>query len=229
MASGGALVRLNEDGPSVPRALAFSPNGKGLASGMLDGTVLIWYVKQDFTEEKQDHPPAPEDFEAFWSDLADEDARKAHHAMWKLAGAGERVMEFVKQRLEAPAGIEEKAARLVADLDSDEFTVREKAEKELERLGPFAEQALKKVITKSVSAEMQMRADRLVKALDRGIAIPSGEGLRRIRSVWLLEQIGTKPARDVLEHLARTSPSTREARLAREAAARLDSQRPDGR
>jgi hypothetical protein len=51
---------------------------------------------------------------------------------------------------------------LIRDLDSDEFTVREKASKELEHLGSDALPALRQVLKEGPSAETRHRVARLL-------------------------------------------------------------------
>ena len=48
----------------------------------------------------------------------------------------------------------------LADLDSDQFTVREKATRKLEEMGEAAESALRKVLASKPSLELHLRADR---------------------------------------------------------------------
>jgi hypothetical protein len=106
--------------------------------------------------------------------------------------------------------------RWVAELDDDEFTVREKASKGLERAGEAARAALEKALKESTSAEVKRRAEWLLAKLDEGL--PGADELRELRGLEALEMIGTPDAREVIEGLAKGEPG---ARLTREAKAAL--------
>jgi hypothetical protein len=98
------------------------------------------------------------------------------------------------------------------DLASDEFAVREKATKELKRLGKAAEPALREALGKGPSLEVRKRAEEILEAIKN--AAPEPEALRGPRAVEVLERAGTAEARKVLEALAGGDP---EAALTREA------------
>src|SRR5204863_9593567 len=101
------------------------------------------------------------------------------------------------------------AKRLTAylrDLDSDQFTVREKAKQELEKLGEAAEPALRRVLEAQPSAEVRRQVMQL---LDR---LGGPDRLRRSRTLEVLEWIGTAEARKVLEALADGAPDAWQTR-----------------
>ncbi len=99
----------------------------------------------------------------------------------------------------------EAISKLVDDLDSDTFAVRQKANKELEKLGWQARPALEKMLAKPPSAEAQSRAKKLVEQLDGPVTLP--DELRMLRAVELLERIALEriaavEARELLGRLA---------------------------
>jgi hypothetical protein len=107
-------------------------------------------------------------------------------------------------------------AKWVADLDADEFDVREKATQELAKLGPAAGPALKKALEGAVSAEVRKRLESLLAKLSpQG---PNDEPVRHDRLLELLERTEGAEARKLLEELAAGAP---EARLTRQAKAAL--------
>jgi hypothetical protein len=109
-------------------------------------------------------------------------------------------------------------ALLVADLDSDQFSVRERASAELERLGESAKPALRRALTGAVSAEVRRR---LKIVLDR-LEVWSGERLRTERALEALERIGTTEAQAVLAKLALESSDTRTGTAAHDTLQRME-------
>jgi hypothetical protein len=104
---------------------------------------------------------------------------------------------------------------LLLDLDDRRFAVRQKASAELTRLGEAALPALKLALAGDVSLEARRRGQRIVDEL----TTPSGDRLRGLRAVEVLENIGTQQARALLQKLATGAP---EARLTLEARASLE-------
>jgi hypothetical protein len=161
-----------------------------------------------------------------WADLASDDAERAYQALWAFVAAPGQAVPFLRERLHAVAPVEAQGiARRIAELDSDEFAVREKAMDELDKLGQLAESALRTALANHPSPELRRRAKALlarIKAATRSLA---PERLRALRSVEVLERIGTVEARQVLKTLASGAP---EAELTRDSKASLDrlTQRP---
>jgi hypothetical protein len=117
--------------------LVYLPNGKAIATGMSDGGVLIWDVSPPKRPEKAGAKTDPETpLERMWSELAGADARQAYRASTMMADSPERALPVLEKRLNAAAEVDPKLLKLLlADLDSDQFTTRDKAAKELAKLG----------------------------------------------------------------------------------------------
>src|SRR5262249_6103905 len=117
------------DAPGAPAqapvsTLAFLPDGRGVVTGLLDGTILVC----DLTPEAA---PA-RGLEGLWADLAGEDARTAYRAVHGLAAVPARAVAYLKDRLRPVPEVEpQRVRRLLADLDSNTFAAREAAAKEL--------------------------------------------------------------------------------------------------
>jgi hypothetical protein len=151
-----------------------------------------------------------------WEDLVDEDAIKAYQAIITLAATPRVSLAMIKAHLH-PAILPDspEVARLLADLDSDQFDKREKADKALEKLGDSVEPALLEALKNQPSPEMKRRLEEL---LDKARSWPPGF-LRKWRALEVLERIGTTEAQELLKHLSEGAPA---ARLTREARASLD-------
>jgi hypothetical protein len=127
---------------------------------------------------------------------------------------------FLRKRLPPVGGdLQKRLARLVADLGSDTFAVRQRATQELERLGEVAMPVLLKVRDDPPSLEVRQRVERLLRQLEA--ETPPPEMLRLLRALAVLEYSGTSEARQVLEVLAGGEPETRLVRQARACVERL--------
>lgn len=195
--------------------LAFTPDGRMLISGGDDTTVLFWDVAEFTQRSRPVERLTPAEWNTLWADLGGADAGKAHRALARLSAAPAVTVSSLRERLK-PAQVPDAArlAQLVRDLDAEEFTVREKASKELERMGDEAAPALE-AAQANASPESRRRCDELLKKL----IVPSGELLRELRALEVLERIGTPEAHTVLEAVAKGDPK---ARLTREAKATLN-------
>jgi WD40 repeat protein len=189
-----------------PTCLVFSPAGRLLASGSTDVTVLLW----DLTGRMQNGklPPlklSPAECRALWDDLAGQDVSKARLALWKFVAAGNDSVAFLRTGLHPAAcpASTEAITRLVADLDNPQFAVRGKAKAQLAQLAELAEPALLEAQKKHPSLELRQRIDELLKVIVDERSRPSGDRLRALRAVEILEQIHTPAARQLLQTLAR--------------------------
>src|SRR5262249_42539030 len=106
--------------------------------------------------------------------------------------------------------------RWIADLDSDEYSVRQTARKELAALGEQAGPLLRERRAAKPSPEGPKH---LEAPLSQMKVLHAGEIVRSVRAVVALEQIATPVARRLLERLAQGAP---EARLTREAKSSLE-------
>jgi WD40 repeat protein len=212
-------------------AVAFAADGRTLATGGLDGTVLLWDLGTLRKPARQDRPDAlpPRDLEVLWSDLAGEGAARAYRAVGTLAATPAAVPLLVDRlRREARAESErrQRIPRLLADLDSDSFPVRRSAAAELSGLADLPEPLLRQTLAHQPSAEVRRQVERLLENRD-GVP-PSAETLRVLRAVEVLERLATPEARQALQVLAEGAPEARLTREAKAALARLSKRPPAG-
>jgi RNA polymerase sigma factor (sigma-70 family) len=221
-ASGKEVGRLaGHQGPID--TLEFAPDGRTLTTGSRDTTGLVWDVTRFAKRGKS--PTAPLDVEARWKDLAGDDAARAYDALNALVADPAAAVAYLKSHLYAATAPDaDKIAKLVADLDGDQFAARKKAAEELEKLAESAAPLLRKALAANPSAEVKKRLeDLLAKATSM---TPGGDSLRSLRAVEALETIATPEARQLLRKIAAGAP---EARLTREARAALERLGPQPR
>jgi RNA polymerase sigma factor (sigma-70 family) len=229
-ASGQERARFTGHGGDVA-ALAFAPDGRRLASGSRDTTVLVWDVTGGL-EDGRLRPASlsARELEKRWDDLGSDDAVRAGRAVWALAADPEQAVSELGERLRTSAADARarvgQIPQLLRDLDDDAFPVREKAKAELTRLGAAAEPALRAALAKATSPEVRRSLEQLVKSAEAERDAPSGETLRGVRALEVLEQVGTRAACEALKAVTTDAAG---AYLAQEARAALDRLERTGR
>jgi RNA polymerase sigma factor (sigma-70 family) len=198
-------------------SLAFSADGRRLVSGGEDTLGLVWDVLGlARTGRASAADLSAKELSTLWAELASPDAARGHAAMGELASRPRQAAALLRERLRPAAEVApERLARLVADLGSETFAVRQKAARELEQLGDLAEPALRRLAEEGRSLEARRRAGQLLEKLRFAV---SPAGLRQSRAIEVLEGLATPDARRLLERLA---GGVAWARLTREAGAAL--------
>lgn len=169
---------------------------------------------------------APPDLGAIWKDLTqndDEGTKQAWQGMRAMIQAPQSAVPFLKERVKPiPQPDQQRIAQCLTDLDSKNFKTREKAMKELEAFGQLAVPALdRKLEDKDLSLEARKRTEALATKLNRTVL--TGDELRALRAVEILEGIGTAEAQAVLKDLASGGEGATLTEQARKALARLTS------
>ncbi|HEY7429034.1 MAG TPA: hypothetical protein VH682_32685, partial [Gemmataceae bacterium] len=205
-------------------ALAFAADGRRLLSGCRDTTALVW--------DLAGHSPATltaAELETLWADLASADAARAYWAMHQLAAAPQSSLPFLRKRLQPVAPVDERrVARLIADLNSEDFAVRQKATATLRELADQPLASYRKALEGKPSLETRRRLEDLLEKASSAWWDVSGERLRSLRAVEALELAGTKEAREILTLLAGGAPAARLSEQAKAALHRLASRERNG-
>ncbi len=218
----GRLVREAEGHSGWVWGLAVSPDEKTLASCSVDTRLLCWDLGGLGRPAGKQGRLSARQLESHFAELASSDAGTAYRAVCALASDPTNSLPLLQKRLTGTPGKGPSAgdlARMIRDLDSDEWPVREKASAELEKVGARAVPLLQKTLLRPPSLEVRKRVERLLRKLDP-TEMPAEE-LVALRGVQTLEYMGTPEARKLLERLARGGSGLRLTEEASDALRRL--------
>jgi WD40 repeat protein len=196
------------------RALAFSPDGRQLASaGKGDFSIMIW----DVTGLRTKGTAPAGDLSTSWERLADS-AEESHPAIWQMVAAGDTAVRFLSARLRPVTEMDAKlVTKSVSELDSDRFSIREEAMRAIAGYQDQAVVALRQALAGRPSLEARRRLERLLERTE-----PTYRDRRReLRALAVLEYVGSPLAREVLRTLATGAPDARLTKEVQRAAERL--------
>jgi hypothetical protein len=186
------------------RSLAFGADMATLFAGGSDGTVLIWDLSQHIRKARQAAELSTADVKRLWTEMADPITIKAYRAVGTLVTAPTETVDLFREKVRpVPKATAAEIDKLIADLDNDDFDTRDKASRELRRIGVQAKAALQKNLENSKSREQHRRVEQLLAEVKERETTPSLDELRELRAVEVLEAIGTAPAWSILESLAK--------------------------
>ena len=202
-------------------SLAFAPDNKTIVTGSADTSALVWaggrFIKKPAVQAVE---LEAKQLETLWEELAGEPT-KAYQARVTLATAPTQTLALLEGKVKPTAGVDPKQIeKLIAELESNQFEVREKAATALEKLGELAQPTLQKLLDNQPSLETRQRVDRILEQLTTGQA-PPPEVLRNLRAVQLLEQMGSAEAKQLLRTLANGAAGDKLTRGAESALKRL--------
>src|SRR5262249_49800187 len=144
-------------------SFAFSPDGKTLATGGSDSTILLWRVSDIYAG---DADAKNANLETLWADLGSDDLTKAYRAIGMLANRAKDSLPLLRERVRPKVPSKaEVIARLLEELDNENFAVRERASKELGPLADVARATLEKVLANPPSLEVGRRVSRILDSL----------------------------------------------------------------
>jgi hypothetical protein len=199
---------------SVVTCLGFAQEGLHLVTGSQNSTVLVWAlnatgkVKLGDTEKSR-----------AWQLLANDDAARAFETMRRLLADPDGAVRLLHEQLKpTPAPDASIVQKRIRDLDSTNFTTRQKAQDALIEMGEPIRLAVEKAAAdRDASSELRQRADAILQRIDQ--ASPTSDRLRELRALELLERIASPAACVLLRSLAQGAPG---AALTRDAQASLD-------
>jgi len=180
-------------------SVAFSPHGLQLACGLEDTTGLVW----DLIAKSLGPGPRKEgaELKRLWNDLVGADAAVAFRAACTLIATPKQAVPFLQEHVYPATPADSKRIdQLIADLGSGRFATRQAAMGELEKLGREAETALRRTLKGDPELEVRQRIDQLLTKLSKRPL--SAHDVRVLRSLFVLERVGTPQARGALEALS---------------------------
>jgi RNA polymerase sigma factor (sigma-70 family) len=221
VATGKERLRLTGHKPGEIGCATLSPDGRLLASGGYDSQILVWDLTGRMPDGKwRTMRQTPEQLQRAWEALAGPEAGPAWTAAWSLAADPEGTTALLRDRLRPVPRLEvARVRRLVGQLASDEFDVRNRAEHELEELGEGVLPELRMALAGAMDLEAQARLRRLIERLDP--SVPFSRVLQALRAIEVLEWVGTPEARQLLQRLAEGAEEAQVTRAARASCQRL--------
>jgi WD40 repeat protein len=202
---------------STVSGLAFSPDGKALASTSHDATALVWDLYRPSLPGRQ---VVGKELESLWERLAERDPVAAGAAICRLVHAPEQAVAFLKTKVQpVPRLSNEQIVQLVAKLASPTYKIREQATRELRLLEDAARPILQQELRRARQLETARRLEKLLEELRGYFSDP--QRLRQVRALEVLERIGSKQARAVLRLLAAGAPGSLRTQMSADGLQRL--------
>lgn len=203
------------------QTLSWTADGKQLISGSEDTSALVWDVAPLLQSHRTRYPSLEDGrVEGMWNALTGDDSARVYLASLRLMGSPRQVVPFLRDRVRpVQAPDPAKLTQLLTDLDSKQFTARQKASDELEKLGELAIHSVNQALAAKPSLERQQRLERVRERLVAAMNL-TAEQRQALRTVEVLERIGTTEAREVLRSLAGGAAGAQVTRHAQAALAR---------
>jgi hypothetical protein len=218
-AATGKEVQRLEGFRSLSSKLAFSPDGRRLASALCNDTVLVWDVRRAARLEGTGKKLTQEVMDRLWGDLALADGARAYSAITAFQESPDEAVALLARRVRpVPAAEAARVQQLIRSLDSEMFMEREASARELKELTPRFRATLRKALEAPGSLEVKRRLEAILTEAPRQLPL---ELLRTVRSIQTLERIGSPEARRILGVLAEGAADAHETRAARMALDRL--------
>jgi WD40 repeat protein len=195
--------------------LAVSAKGDTLASVDRDGVVFVWKLS-DLPEPKE-AALSEEELQKHWATLTGDGFEpEVYLAMRRMVFAPDKAIPFLKKQLPpVPADQAARCAKLIKDLNDDDFQTRKTAENELLKQGAIVVPMLQEALMGQLpTLEVRRLMTRILEQLPVDELRSRRE--REVRILQVLERIGSAEARAYLKELAgggAAAPLTRDAKV----------------
>jgi hypothetical protein len=186
-------------------SVAFTRDDKVLISAGDDSTILFWEVAAQTRRPVLSYQPASvKELDQWWADLEHSDAARAYRAITALVARPTQAVPWLAGQLKREQAVESgQINQLITDLDSKNYSERERASAELVKFGTAIASPLNAQLKQQPSAEPRRRIEVILSQLDIN---KSPNFLRKIRAIEALTRIATKQARQELVELAGGDP-----------------------
>jgi len=189
--------------------VAFAPKGQSLVVGGNSKTVQLWNVAA--APSAAPEKLKEEQLQDAWKALGHSDPAVAYVAVAKLAASPEQAVALLRSVKPAVAADAAAIRRLLTDLQSEQFAVRDRAARDLEKLDEQARPALEEVLAGQPALDIRKRVEHLLARLDTQ---PAAETLRGLRAITVLQIVGDADSRKLLKDWAGGDPGARLSRAA---------------
>lgn len=216
------LDRLRERIMTRVRTVAFSTTAAFLVAGDQSGSLRVWRLldlipAKTLTASRL----TDEELKQAVAGLSANESAEAFLSLARLGHYPEQALPALAARIKPPQATDEKQVRAwIAQLDDDEFEVRDMAHQKLLAIRVEAEAILRAALaSKTLPREAARRVDELLEPLTR-TSLEGGQ-LFEQRLVLLLQVLGTAESRKLLETLAAGAAGSTTTRDAKAALTRL--------
>jgi hypothetical protein len=181
----------------APLAVTFAPDGEALAGNTTETSVLLWSTtfipRLPRAKALSDHEQCD-----LWNDLASAQGATAWKAIGTLRVYPDQAAALLGKQPAATTSPEQRVriARLLAELDGDQFEARDQAQISLGAMGRQILSFAKQELQENPSLEKRRRLEALCNSLLDGPY--NADELRALRAIELLEKLATPPARALL-------------------------------
>lgn len=176
--------------------------------------------------EKPAQEPANKELEKHWLNLRS-NPEKAFGSLGAFIKVKANAVQFLKRKLKPSVAVKpERIRQLIQNLESKDDMKRQAASGALVKLRDEAKPYLRKALAGQISDRLCSGIKQVFIQLEK--RTPTPDELRVRRAIEILERIGSKEARLLLQKLASGSPAARQTREAQAALERLAKQKGDG-
>ncbi|MDA7979917.1 MAG: WD40 repeat domain-containing protein [Pirellulales bacterium] len=191
------------------KAFSFSPDGTRLATASNDRTALVWVFAPNDGVPPVTQLVTVERFEELWNDLASAEVGIAFQAQSELAAEMKSSLPLLEQCVAKILQPSQSARilELIAELDSNEYMVRERATEELIRFREIAVDELNAALQETRSAEVRHRISRILSTPEDLPRFSREETNRALRVIDLLARDASDESIALLRTIADGFPS----------------------
>lgn len=165
------------------------------ASGQ-DGAVVIW----PFRLLPKPVKLSDAEVQNLWKDLASADPKIAYAAIETLIVNPSHAIPLIQSGSKTNSLDVNQVKKLIKDLNARQFKVRDASYKKLQKMGKSIEGLLRDSLKQTQSAEQRQLVVRLL--VNTASSTYSNNDLRLIRSIQILETIGSPKSHELLKKLA---------------------------